>query len=129
MSKTKNAAVATETAAPTPENGSRSVPVPRRDSTRALWAALRAHPDNTSAALADIAGIGQSTARRLLTQWETAGCAQSHTDPASPRAAKTWTQGTGTPATIEPDPAPTAPADSGPAEHTDADPALSLIHI
>ncbi|WP_280195123.1 hypothetical protein [Nocardia farcinica] len=123
MSKTKNAAVATETAAPTPENGSRSVPVPRRDSTRALWAALRAHPDNTSAALADIAGIGQSTARWLLTQWETAGCAQSHTDPASPRAAKTWTQGTGTPATIEPDPAPTAPADSGPAEHTDADPA------
>ncbi|MFD6221229.1 hypothetical protein [Nocardia asteroides] len=120
MSKTKNAAVATETAAPTPENGSRSVPVPRRDSTRALWAALRAHPDNTTAALADIAGIGQSTARRLLTQWETAGCAQSHTDPVSPRAAKTWAQGTGTPATIEPDPAPTDP---GPAESTDAGPA------
>ncbi|MBF6265375.1 hypothetical protein IU443_24540 [Nocardia farcinica] len=119
MSKTKNAAVATETAAPTPENGSRSVPVPRRDNTRALWAALRAHPDNTTAALADIAGIGQSTARRLLTQWETAGCAKSHTDPASPRAAKTWTQGTGTPATIEPDPAPTTPADPCPAEPTD----------
>lgn len=118
MSKKKNAAVATETAAPTQERGTRSgaVPVLRRDSTRALWAALRTHPDSTTAALADIAGIGLSTARRLLAQWETAGCAQSHTDPESPRAAKTWTQGTGAPAAIEPDPAPAAPADPSQAE-------------
>ncbi|GAD87089.1 MULTISPECIES: hypothetical protein [Nocardia] len=124
MSKTKNAAVATETAAPAPEHGSRSgvVPVLRRDSIRALWAALRAHPDSTTAALADIAGIGLSTARRLLAQWETAGCAQSHTDPESPRAAKTWTQGTGAPATIEPDPAPAAPADTDPAEPATPEP-------
>ncbi|RBO79812.1 hypothetical protein [Nocardia puris] len=111
MSKTKNAAVAATTAAPTQEPGTPSGPgpVPRRDSNQALWAALRAHPDNTTAALAHIAGIGLSTARRLLSQWETAGYAHSHTDPDTPRAAKTWTQGTGTPATIEPDPAPAAP--------------------
>ncbi|MGS2809271.1 hypothetical protein [Nocardia sp. FDAARGOS_372] len=138
MSKTKNTVVATATATPAPENGSRAgaVPVPRRDSTRALWAALRAHPDSTTAALADLAGIGQSTARRLLAQWETAGCAQSHTDPESPRAAKTWTQGAGTPAAIEPDPAapappaepepaPAAPADPGPAEPATPEPVSS----
>ncbi|WP_043660425.1 hypothetical protein [Nocardia thailandica] len=111
MSKTTNVAVATTPAAPATEHdtGGGTVPVPRRDSTPALWAALRAHPDRTTAALADIAGIGLSTARRLLAQWETAGCAQSHTDPASPRAAKTWTPGAGAPATIDPDPAPAAP--------------------
>ncbi|WP_280246141.1 hypothetical protein [Nocardia abscessus] len=119
MSKKNNASSApTETAAPAPERGSRSgvVPVLRRDSDSALWAALRAHPGSTTAALADIAGIGLSTARRLLSQWETAGCAQSHADPDSPRAAKTWAQGAGAPAAIEPDPAPAAPADPGPAE-------------
>ncbi|MEU2043314.1 hypothetical protein [Nocardia niwae] len=118
MSKKKNAAVATEAAEPAPEHGTRSggVPVLSRDSDGALWAALRAHSGSTTAALADIAGIGLSTARRLLAQWETAGCAQSHTDPESPRAAKTWTQGAGAPAAIEPDPAPAAPADPGPAE-------------
>ncbi|MGW4330519.1 hypothetical protein ACWEKR_32100 [Nocardia sp. NPDC004573] len=123
MSKKKNAAVATETDAPAPERGSRSgvVPVLSRDSDSALWAALRAHPGSTTAALADIAGIGLSTARRLLAQWETAGCAQSHTDPESPRAAKTWTQGAGAPAAIEPDP-PAAPADPGPAEPTTPEP-------
>ncbi|MFI2279643.1 hypothetical protein [Nocardia beijingensis] len=111
MSKKKNAAVATETDVPAPEHGTRSgdVPVLSRDSDSALWAALRAHPGSTTAALADIAGIGLSTARRLLAQWETAGCAQSHTDPDSPRAAKTWTTGAGAPAAIEPDPA--APVD------------------
>ncbi|UGT53357.1 hypothetical protein [Nocardia asteroides] len=93
--------------------------VPRRDSTRALWAALCAHPDNTTAALADIAGIGLSTARRLLARWETAGHARQHTDPDAPRAAKTWTQGVGAPAAIEPDPALTAePADPEPVAPT-----------
>ncbi|MGV9725721.1 hypothetical protein [Nocardia beijingensis] len=125
MSKKKNAAVATETAAPAPEHGTRSggVPVLSRDSDSALWAALRAHPDSTTAALADIAEIGVSTARRLLTQWETAGCAQSHTDPESPRTAKTWTTGAGAPATIEPEPAAPAPADPAPAAPADPDPA------
>ncbi|MBF6341804.1 hypothetical protein IU450_38885 [Nocardia abscessus] len=127
MSKKKNAAVAPETAEPAPERGSRSgvVPVLSRDSDSALWAALRAHPDSTTAALADIAGIGLSTARRLLAQWETAGCAQSHTNLESPRAAKTWTQGAGAPAAIEPDPAPAAPADPGPAEPAVPEPAAT----
>ncbi|MGY2090690.1 hypothetical protein ACW9HO_23935, partial [Nocardia gipuzkoensis] len=80
----------------------------------------------TTAALAETAGIGLSTARRLLTQWETAGCAQSHTDPNSPRAAKTWTTGAGAPATIEPEPEPepepAAPADPAPVEHATPEP-------
>ncbi|MGK8509616.1 hypothetical protein ACRS5S_16715 [Nocardia asiatica] len=125
MSKTKNAAVATETAALAPDRNSQSGPVPElpSDTTRALWAALRANPNRTTASLANIAGIGQSTARRLLSQWESAGCAQSRTESDSPRAPKSWTTGAGAPATIEPDPAPTAPADPVPAEPTDAGPA------
>ncbi|MGY1937569.1 hypothetical protein [Nocardia gipuzkoensis] len=124
MSKKKNATTPTAPAAPAPESGSRSggVPVLRRDSDRALWAALRAHPGSTTAALAETAGIGLSTARRLLTQWETAGCAQSHTDPNSPRAAKTWIPGVGAPATIEPEPEPAAPADPAPAEPATPEP-------
>ncbi|MGY2091745.1 hypothetical protein ACW9HO_29290, partial [Nocardia gipuzkoensis] len=78
----------------------------------------------TTAALAETAGIGLSTARRLLTQWETAGCAQSHTAPDSPRAAKTWATGAGAPATIEPEPEPepAAPADPAPAEPATPEP-------
>ncbi|MBF6366888.1 hypothetical protein IU469_14305 [Nocardia puris] len=116
MSKTKNAAVVAPTAAPTQEPGTPSGPGPvlRRDSDQALWEALRAHPDSTTAALAHIARIGLSTARRLLSQWETTGYAQSRTDPDTPRAAKTWTQGAGTPATVEPDPAPAAPEPAAP---------------
>lgn len=110
MSKRKNTAEVTKPATPAPGA------VPRRDSTHALWAALRAHPGSTTAALADIAGIGVSTARRLLARWEDAGHAQMQTGPAAPRTAKTWTTGVGAPADIEPDPAPTVPSDPEPAD-------------
>ncbi|MFC3966498.1 hypothetical protein [Nocardia jiangsuensis] len=120
MSRKKNATTAPPAPpAPTPErgSGSDSVPAQRRDSTPALWAALCAHPGSTTAALAETAGVGLSTARRLLAQWETAGRAQSHTDPESPRAAKTWTPGADTPATTDPEPStnPAAPAAPEPA--------------
>ncbi|UGT53987.1 hypothetical protein [Nocardia asteroides] len=126
MSRKKNTAPTPETAAPTAENRSRPgvVPALRRDSNRALWDALRTHPGSTTAALAELAGIGQTTARRLLTQWETAGCIQSHTDPETPRSAKTWTQGIAAPATIEPNPAePVAPADADATEPAAPEPA------
>ncbi|MCP2298370.1 hypothetical protein APR11_004815 [Nocardia amikacinitolerans] len=107
MSKKKNAttaptapaAPAPETTAPAPEAGSgvAVVPVLRNDTDRALWAELGNHPGSTTAALADTAGIGVSTARRLLTGWETAGAARSATDTTSPRAAKTWTAGSAAP--------------------------------
>ncbi|WP_431958647.1 hypothetical protein [Nocardia lijiangensis] len=129
MSKKKNAttaptapaAHAPETTAPVPETGSgvAVVPVLRNDTDRALWAALGTHPGSTTAALADAAGIGVSTARRLLTGWETAGAAWSATDPASPRAAKTWTAGSAAPepaapVAAEPEPAIPDPATTEP---------------
>ncbi|PKV76765.1 hypothetical protein [Nocardia fluminea] len=124
MSKKKNTTdTAAETAVPAPERNSQSGPVPvlGNDTARALWAALRTHPDRTTAALAHIAGIGQSTARRLLAQWETAGCAQSRTESDSPRAPKIWNTGGGAPTTTEPDTAP-APADPAPAEPATPEP-------
>ncbi|MEV0538415.1 hypothetical protein [Nocardia salmonicida] len=98
MSKKKNtaaaptapAAPAPETAAPAPEYGSVVVPVLRKQATRALWAALGTNPGGTTAVLADTAGIAVSTARRLLTGWESARAVRSYTDPETPRAAKTW---------------------------------------
>ncbi|WP_431953256.1 hypothetical protein [Nocardia lijiangensis] len=130
MSKKKNAttaptapaAPAPETTAPAPETGSgvAVVPVLRNDTDRALWAALGTHPGSTTAALADAAGIGVSTARRLLTGWETAGAARSATDPAPPRTAKTWTAGSAAPepaapVAAEPEPAIPEPATPEPA--------------
>ncbi|MEU4651665.1 hypothetical protein [Nocardia fluminea] len=119
MSKKKNtataptapAAPAPEPAAPAPEHGSTLVPVLRKPANRALWAALGANPGSTAAALADTAGIAVSTARRLLTGWESAHAVRSYTDPETPRAAKTWfTAGSAAaePATLEP--AATEPA-------------------
>ncbi|MCP2320955.1 hypothetical protein APR12_006345 [Nocardia amikacinitolerans] len=125
MSKKKNtttaptapAAPAPETTAPAPETGSgvAVVPVLRNDTDRALWAALGTRPGSTTAALADAAGIGASTARRLLTGWETAGAVRSDTDPASSRAAKIWTAGSAAPepaapVAAEPEPAIPEPA-------------------
>ncbi|MEV3961524.1 hypothetical protein AB0M34_11590 [Nocardia sp. NPDC050193] len=72
-------------------SGATSAPVLRNDSDAALWAALGAYPGFTTAELAGAAGIGVSTARRVLSAWETAGAARSHSNPESPRAAKTWT--------------------------------------
>ncbi|MGW0330167.1 hypothetical protein [Nocardia sp. NPDC003183] len=121
MSKKKNAAAAPtapatptpETAAPAPEHGSGRpvVPVLDKPATRALWAALGDNPGSTTAALADAAGIGVSTARRLLAGWETAGAARSATDPESPRAAKTWTT---EPAAPEPATEPATPEPAAP---------------
>ncbi|WP_157228899.1 hypothetical protein [Nocardia brevicatena] len=92
---------ARDTAAAAPDSGSGApgVPVLRNDTDAALWAALGTHPGSTTAALADVARVGVSTARRALLSWETAGAARSHSDPESPRAAKTWT-------TVEPAAAP-----------------------
>ncbi len=118
MSEKKNTTnTAPETAALAPQRNSQSGPVPvlGNDTARALWAALRANPDRTTAALANIAGIGQSTARRLLAQWETAGCAQSRTESDYPRAPKVWNTDGGASATTEPDTVP-APADPASAE-------------
>ncbi|NKY33834.1 hypothetical protein HGA13_12200 [Nocardia speluncae] len=114
---------APDTAAAAPDNGSAAgVPVLRNDTDTVLWAVLGTHPGSTTAALADVAGVGLSTARRVLLNWETAGAARSHSDPESPRAAKTWT--TVEPATApepadpelaDPEPADPEPADSQPA--------------
>ncbi|MFD3430749.1 hypothetical protein [Nocardia fluminea] len=120
MSKKKNttttppvpAAPAPETAAPAPETGSGRpvVPVLRKPAPRALWAALGTHPGSTTAVLADAAGIGVSTARRLLMGWESARAVRSHADPASPRAAKTWTTaGSADPVTAATEPATPEP--------------------
>ncbi|MFF2085433.1 hypothetical protein ACFVVM_16790 [Nocardia sp. NPDC058176] len=102
MSKKKNA---TTTPAPETDSGTVAVPVLRSDADRALWAALGDNPGSTAAALADAAGIGASTARRVLVGWESAGAARSATDPTSPRAAKTWTAEPATPVPTEPEPA------------------------
>ncbi|WP_280507844.1 hypothetical protein [Nocardia flavorosea] len=110
---------APDTAAAAPDNGSAvGVPVLRNNTDTALWAALGTHPGSTTAALADVAGVGLSTARRMLLNWETAGAARSHSDPESPRAAKTWT--TAEPATA-PEPADPEPADPEPAASEPAD--------
>ncbi|MEV0538194.1 hypothetical protein [Nocardia salmonicida] len=118
MSKKKNtataptapAAPAPETAAPAPEHGSTLVPVLRKPANRALWAALGTNPGSTVAALADTAGIAVTTARRLLTGWESARAVRSYTDPETPRAAKTWfTAGSAAPEAAEPEPATSEP--------------------
>lgn len=121
---TASDAPAPENAAPAPDNdsGRAVVPVLRKPADRALWAALGDNPGSTTAALADTAGIGASTARRLLTGWETAGAARSVTDPASPRAAKTWTAGSAAPVATEPEPAMPEPATPDPATTEPATP-------
>ncbi|WP_067462177.1 hypothetical protein [Nocardia amamiensis] len=149
MSKRKNTTAAPPApAAPAPDaapaapdsgSGAAGVPVLRTDTDRALWAALGTHPGGTTAVLADAAGIGLSTARRLLSNWESAGAVRSDTDPASPRAAKTWTtagsaapeQVATEPATQEPDPAEPAapePVSIDPAGPEPADPAEEEAH-
>ncbi|WP_157187428.1 hypothetical protein [Nocardia vinacea] len=77
-------------AAPDSGSGVAGAPVLRTGTDRALWAALGTNPGTTTAVLADASGIGLSTARRVLSGWETAGAVLSHSDATSPRAAKTW---------------------------------------
>ncbi|CAM4528636.1 hypothetical protein NONI108955_44705 [Nocardia ninae] len=131
-SATPDRAPAAPAAAPDGVSGA-GVPALRNDNDTALWAALNAQPGATTAALAQAAGIGVSTARRVLSGWESAGAARSDRDPESPRAPKTWTVAdpatpqpaapesvTTEPAAAEPAPAPassaiteSAPADAG----------------
>ncbi|WP_157172515.1 MarR family transcriptional regulator [Nocardia pneumoniae] len=115
-------------AAPVGEQGSEQgvgVPVLRTDTEKALWAALGNHPGFTTDELAGAAGISGSTARRILSGWETAGAARSHRDPESARAAKTWT--TAEQATTEPAESaatePVAAEPTEPATVTGAEPA------
>lgn len=58
-----------------------------------LWAALHAHPAITTTELADYAGIGRSTAGKILCTWERDGSATRTPGPAhgKRRAADTWT--------------------------------------
>jgi hypothetical protein len=59
-----------------------------------LWAALRARPDTTTTDLATHAGIGRSTAGKILTTWERDGTATRTPAPATKgtrRAPDTWT--------------------------------------
>ncbi|WP_328397883.1 hypothetical protein [Nocardia sp. NBC_00416] len=104
----------TAAAAPDGGSGAAGVPMLRNDSDAALWAALGAYPGFTTAELAGAARIGVSTARRVLSNWETAGVARAHSDPESPRAAKTWTTAEPVaapePAAPEPAAAPELPA-------------------
>ncbi|MGH3833672.1 MAG: MarR family transcriptional regulator, partial [Pseudonocardiaceae bacterium] len=58
-----------------------------------LWAALHAHPASTASDLAVHAGIGRSTAGKILAAWATDGSATRTSGPtqAGRRAADTWT--------------------------------------
>ncbi|WP_280426310.1 hypothetical protein [Nocardia carnea] len=114
----------TAAAAPDGGSGAAGVPVLRNDSDAALWAALGAYPGFATAELAGAAGIGVSTARRVLSRWETAGVARSHSDPESPRAAKTWTTAAPAAAPEPTAPKPTAPKPAAP-EPAAPDPAAS----
>jgi len=70
----------------------RSVPdpaKPRTDTEEKLWKALRDNPGSTATALSAAAGIGKSTAPKILTRWEkdglvtrTAGIADGGSRPA-----------------------------------------------
>lgn len=62
---------------------------PRTETEEKLWQALRNHPGSTATALAATAGIGKSTAPKILTRWEkdglvarTAGIADGGSRPA-----------------------------------------------
>lgn len=58
-----------------------------------LWATLHAHPSTTTASLAVLAGIGRSTAGKILTAWVAEGCVTraSGSDQGGRRGADTWT--------------------------------------
>lgn len=74
----------------------RAVPIPTTDTAKPrteteekLWQALRDNPGSTAAALSAAAGIGKSTAPKILTRWErdgvvarTAGIADGGSRPA-----------------------------------------------
>ncbi|WP_436499540.1 MarR family transcriptional regulator [Actinokineospora sp. HUAS TT18] len=102
-------------------------PVPDRDAPQAvrtdtedtLWATLHAHPNSTAAELSAAAGIGKSTAQKILARWATEGSATRTAGIAhgGRRAADLWaiTDTTDTPAGTEADTTDPAndPAQSG----------------
>lgn len=109
-----------------------------------LWQALHTHPGSTAAALADHAGIGRSTAGKILAAWATDGSATriSGIADGGRRAADTWTVNAGEieepiagnlenddtdDTDLEPD--PTAPDDMIPTESllVDEEPAIEAV--
>lgn len=120
-SATRNAA--TET---TPEKGPAA---PARTSAEAkLRAALHAHPGSTTAQLASHAGIGASTAGKVLARWLSDGHVSRAPGPADNdggrrRLAGTWTSAASATDTAPPDAIPVAPAvgpSAAPGTETDA---------
>ncbi|MBV7706496.1 hypothetical protein NOVA_27290 [Nocardia nova] len=89
---------ANNTGASTPEPTA-DASVLRTDAEKALWTALCNHPGFTAAELADAAGIGGSTARRILSGWATTGAAHRDRHADNPRTAERWSPATETPAT------------------------------
>ncbi|WP_280370745.1 hypothetical protein [Nocardia wallacei] len=90
----------------------------------ALWTALTTVGDTPTpaATLADQAGIGASTARKILARWACDGTVTRHNDDDNPRSAVQWTLATTAPDTAGTAPTGTAtPADTGP-ENTPAAP-------
>jgi hypothetical protein len=68
-------------------------PAARTAAEDKLWAALHAHPTSTTSDLAAYAGIGHSTAGKILATWATDGSVTRTSQPtqAGRRAADTWT--------------------------------------
>lgn len=86
-----------------------------------LWAALRAHPDTTTTDLAGHAGIGRSTAGKILTTWERDGAAtrtDQHHGPPAPDAQHDSPQDTAPPAPAIP---PDTDTDNPPENDSDSD--------
>lgn len=83
---------------PAPTAPADGVPMLSTDNEKNLWAALDTYPGSTVAELADHAGVSASTARRILSDWATAGAARRYRDPDKPRAAERWTPTTTDPA-------------------------------
>jgi hypothetical protein len=67
-------------------------PAGRTTAEDKLWAALHAHPAATTGDLATHAGIGRSTAGKILAGWATEGSVTRSSDPGpgGRRAADTW---------------------------------------
>jgi len=80
----------------------------RTDNEDALWQAINACPLATASELAATAGIGGSTARKILARWAADGSVTRHTDD-TPRTTHRWAITTGTTSDTETPPAQTIP--------------------
>ncbi|SER91228.1 MarR family transcriptional regulator [Actinokineospora terrae] len=95
---TKDRTRTTRTTTTRPEPTLRVVPDSAATATRTatedkLWAVLHANPGNTAVELSTSAGIGKSTAQKILTRWAQEGCVTRTAGAAggSGRAADLWT--------------------------------------